>query len=81
MMLNIATSDQAPQGAFFIKKGNRMKNNYVPGCVYIIKSKEEKDKLLESGHFSIIKTCYLYKPKWQFWKKKQVGYYEMMYKY
>jgi hypothetical protein len=58
-----------------------MKNNYVPGGIYIIRSKEEKDKLLASGHFSIIKTHYVNKPKWQFWKRKQVGYYEMVYKY
>ena len=55
--------------------------NYVPGCVYIIYTKQERDELLKTGHFSIIRTQYIKYPKWMFWKRKKVGYYEMMYSF
>lgn len=52
---------------------------YVPGCIYNVRSEQEKNEKMATGHFSIIQIHYENKPKWQFWKRKKVGYYEMMY--
>lgn len=52
--------------------------NYIPGCTYIVRNKETFEEMLATGNFCCIDITYEYKPKWQFWKRKKIGYYTMM---
>ena len=48
--------------------------NYIPGCTYIVRNKETFEEMLATGNFCCIDITYEYKPKWQFWKRKKIGY-------
>lgn len=51
---------------------------YIPGCTYIVYDKETFKEMLATGNFHCIDITYEYKPKWQFWKRKKIGYYTLM---
>ena len=50
----------------------------TPGCIYRVKRKKDLERILATGNFLWIKTLYIPKKWWQFWKRKKIAYYEVM---
>ena len=50
----------------------------TPGDTYLIVRKKDLKEILATGNFALIKTVYIPKKWWQFWKKKKIAYYEVM---
>ena len=50
----------------------------TPGVTYQVKNKKILKELLDTGNFLWIKTHYIPRKWWQFWKIKKVACYEIM---
>ena len=51
----------------------------MPGDTYYIEDEKTFKKLVDTGNFIWIKTYYTSKQWWEFWKRKKIIGYEIMY--